>query len=472
MRFLFDLHAHSGYAGGAGTGGDSNTKRKRLLKRFLEASVFSPFKGINLLGTGDCQFLPWLNFLKSNLIEIEPGLFVFDENEGERKRILEIHKLDLDLSEYPPPSYLLQTEVIFTSPIEYRSGRTKCHVLFLFPDFSSVDEFNNLLNNWGVLTQKMARPFITCDNKEQVADYIHEIMSIDSSIEVIPAHVMTPEGVYGGNNGANHLKDFFGDAAESIQTIETGLSADPLILDYIPELRNRTFISNADAHSSALNRIGREFTVIEASRRTYSSIIDAIRSNQVSFTGEFHPTEGRYFLTGHRENRKKPYLHKAGEFCFFSPKYVPEGNICPICNQQLTKGVLQRVYEVGNTQGEDRPIHEVGTKRKYLTMIPLVEVIAYSLGIKSISSRRVFQIYNDILQEVIDEVHLWQEKVLPTSKTIPNEILSNLEQIYKGEFSFYPPGYDGIYGSLRIGETIDWEECVNLSKMDQAKDNN
>jgi len=40
-------------------------------------------------------------------------------------------------------------------------------------------------------------------------------------------------------------------------------------------------ISNSDCHSAALNRIGREFTVIETKEITYSSIISSLRQNTI-----------------------------------------------------------------------------------------------------------------------------------------------------------------------------------------------
>ncbi|MHA2031450.1 MAG: hypothetical protein ACW99Q_18900 [Candidatus Kariarchaeaceae archaeon] len=287
MRINFDLHSHSAYAGGALAGGYGKEKEHRVRKRFIESSMYSPLKGINLIGTGDCQFEPWLTFLKENIEEIAPGIFSYKYNVDQNSDFLVDH-------DYQAPQYLLQTELIFTSPLPDFKGKKKAHALVLLPDFTRVIELNLLLDQYQVSRKNVARPFIVSESKEQTEEKVHAILDLDPMIEIIPAHVLTPEGVYGGNQRINRMEDFFGTATERIRAIETGLSADPDILGLIPELDNRTFISNADAHSAALNRVGREFTSIEINNLSYNSIIDCIRQNKVIQTAEFHPTEGRF----------------------------------------------------------------------------------------------------------------------------------------------------------------------------------
>ena len=134
------------------------------------------------------------------------------------------------------------------------------------------------------------------------------------------------------------IDEFFGESSSYIHAVETGLSADPMILGMIPELDNRTLISNSDCHSGASHRLGREFTTLDIKEKTYRGIIDAIRNGKVIRTAEFNPAEGRYFLTGHRGDKKG---HE-GVACSFSPSFAPADNICPICSKKLTIGVLQR----------------------------------------------------------------------------------------------------------------------------------
>ncbi|HKZ41265.1 MAG TPA: hypothetical protein VJ044_09915, partial [Candidatus Hodarchaeales archaeon] len=64
-KLNFDLHWHSGYAGGVGS---------IQLADFLK---YAPLKGIQLVGTGDAQFKPWRAILEESLIEDnDSGLFV------------------------------------------------------------------------------------------------------------------------------------------------------------------------------------------------------------------------------------------------------------------------------------------------------------------------------------------------------------------------------------------------------------
>jgi PHP family Zn ribbon phosphoesterase len=457
MQLHIDLHSHSAFAGGARAGGNSSDKKqKNIKKRFIESALYAPLKGVNLLGTGDVQFEPWMEFLESNLIEKSNGIFSYnftstEINEFTSKEI----KINLDKA----PEYILQSEVIFTGPVPNSKRKKRTHVVLLFPHFESVKEFNNMLDRCGVARKNMARPFIVSDTLDEVEKRTNEIFDINEEIEVIPAHVMTPEGIYGGNERINFLHDFFGSASDRIKIVETGLSADPEILGLIPELDKRVLISNADAHSSALNRVGREFTTLEINKKSYPELIRGLRNNKITKTAEFHPTEGRYFLTGHRPDRKQP-IHGKDQFCIYSPKNVPANDICPICGKTLTIGVLQRAFEVCSAQGEDRNIGD-GPKRDFITMVPLIEIIAYTNGVSTLTSKKLLKEYQSVINYIETETNLWiNESSLFKLKTsnINQNLISNIIEIKKGNFCFSPSGYDGTYGSLVIGKTEDYND--------------
>ena len=80
MKIQGDLHSHSAFAGGARGGGKSKIEReKKIIKRFHDITVFSPLKGVELLGTGDIQFEWWNTFVKKDFIEDKQcGSFVTD----------------------------------------------------------------------------------------------------------------------------------------------------------------------------------------------------------------------------------------------------------------------------------------------------------------------------------------------------------------------------------------------------------
>ena len=448
MDIAVDLHAHSMFAGGSG---GLKVKDKESLKesfkqahtRFIEADKTSKLKGINILGTGDIQFTPWLNFIEKNFEE-DQGLYRYKNNE--------------DLL------YCLQTEIIITAEVKQKV-RKSVHTVILFPNFESVYRFKDFLDTYEVKQENIPRPFLKVENNQAVSEALQKLQEIDKQIEIIPGHIMTPDGVYGGNNGVNSLYDFFGEFEQKIKVVETGLSADPEILSLIPELDYRTLLSNADAHSAQLNRIGREFTVLDMNKKSYSSMIEALRTKKIAYSLEFPVTEGRYFFTGHRANRKKPGKgHTKDQFCYFSPDKVPKDNICPICDATLTKGVLQRAIEISSTQGGEQRIKNFkegqteNIEQKYLHGVPLVELIANSLNIVSSSAKAVLNNYYKIVEEFKNEVSLWQTDYEKIEQNFPNQvpksILEGLKFIKNDNFCFTPPGFDGEYGKLALGKKM------------------
>ncbi len=421
MLINCDLHAHSGYAGGVGQISLDN----------LEVAMQK--KGIDVFGTGDCLHPEWRKFLKDNIIEREDGLFSKKGNDAR---------------------FMLQTEIIFTAAVG--PGRKSVHTILLFPSFDSVDRTCKLLDRMGV-KNTIGRPFIKCEDRVDVGNRLSKILDIDDKIEAIPAHVMTPQGVYGSNNPIDKMKDFYGGATERISAVETGLSADPEILSLIPELDNFSLISNSDAHSAALNRIGREFTTVDVDSVSYGNVIDAIRKNKIARTVEFNPTEGRFFLTGHRAGKKR----HGDAYCVFSPKHTPKGNKCPICGKKLTVGVLERALQLKDIQGGTREFGELAPSTKdFVRMVPLVEVIAYSIGVLSVVSAKVVALYDKVVGVFGNEAQIWFEKdeVIRkklASAEVSDEIIDNIIKVKTGDFSFSPAGFDGTYGKLCIGTKED-----------------
>jgi len=417
-----DLHCHSGYAGGVGN------------ISLVDIEKTMPLKGIDIVGTGDVLQKQWLNTLKSSFAEEGSGLFATAPEANVR--------------------FVLQTEIIFTSPVG--EGRKMVHHVLLFPSFESVDLCRELMNKWDVKLN-IGRPFIKCTGKEDLTRRLYNIHEIDPLIESIPAHVMTPDGVYGSKNPVTSMKQFYGEGIDIINSVETGLSADPTILGQIPELDDFTLISNSDAHSAQLHRMGREFTTLNVRKNDFPSIIHAIRDNHVCCTAEFNPTEGRYFLTGHRKGKKG----HGDRYCMYSPSFTPGGGKCPICKKQLTIGVLERSQILKEAQGGDD--RDWGYRPKnspdFVHMVPLVEIIAYTLGIRSSTSKRVIGTYHNMIEYLGNECAMWFMNEAEIEKrligNVEESLLSNILMIKKGDFNFSPMGYDGTYGRLSIGERRD-----------------
>ena len=420
MELTLDLHSHSGYSGGVG---------QIDLSDMIHAMEL---KGLDIFGTGDAFHPAWGKFLKTNLKEIHEGLFSYQN--------LSSAKL-----------FMLQSEIIVSFPMG-KNKRKSFHLLILLPDFHSIDQIVKLFEKWEV-KNTIGRPFLVCDSLVQLAERLAALKEINPMIEIIPAHVMTPQGVFGSVSPVDSLEEAFGSFSKEIKIIETGLSADPEILEMIPELKDKTFISNSDCHSSDLRRIGREYTKVRVKDKSYSSIIHALRNDEVVYTGEFSVSEGRFFLTGHRKGKKG---HEESGI-YFTPDKTPEDKKCPDCGKPLTIGVLERAYELAVRQG-GKPKLPKTTRRQFITMVPLIELIAVSMK-KTHTSKPVQALYHKIVSNS-PETEFWfmDEKTMGgflTELSFEESMIEDILSVKKGNFSYFPFGYDGEYGKLVIGEKID-----------------
>ncbi len=405
MRLAVDLHSHSGYAGGVG-----NIKLEDIVATMKK-------KGISVFGAGDVLFPKRTEELRQVLNETTEGLFSFKDSQEQ---------------------FALQTEIILSVKLEGYKRKIMAHHVVLFPDFESIMKMQKLMDKWGQ-KNTIGRPFIVSENLKQQTDRLFEIKAIHPLVEVIPAHVMTPEGVLGSKNMLESIHEFYGDFTSEISTIETGLSADPFMLEQIEELSGMTMISNSDCHSAALNRIGREFTMLNVKERSYKGIVEALRQNSVEFTAEFNPEEGRYYNTGHRADR-------AGHEVAYIAGSVEE-SICPICNKPFLPGVERRVKQLANG-------YEAVHTRKFHHLLPLIEAIALAMGLKSITSGNVIDRFNLVLNEFETEIDFWlapKELILrKLDNKLESDILARLLKIHDGKFSFEPAGFDGNYGVLTL----------------------
>jgi len=428
MRINIDLHCHSNYS-------------PSVFNVSLEKLAFAmSLKGIDIMGTGDCLFPQWLATLRNALTEIEEGIF----------SLKKIKRSDFraSLEEIKKAKFVLQTELIFTFAKEGDKGRKRMDVVCLFPSFEIAEKAIELLNKWKV-KNTTGRPFIVCPESTEVERKIKEIVDLDEWVEVIPAHIMTPEGIFGSHNNINSLKEVFEDASKLFHAVETGLSADREILSLIPELDNFTFISSSDLHSASFDAIGRESTMLDIKELKYKEIIRAIRENRVLFTIEFPSSEGKYFLTGHRGDRPG---HQ-GIPCYYSPKHSPSSGICPICKKKLNIGVLERAFQLQKIQGRKRKLGDLNPEAKpFIRVIPLFEVLkAQMIGEKE---------YIIICRKFGNELKFWETDVKEAEQKLSSlhlepKLIETILKVKQGEYCFNPPGYDGVFGTLRIGEEID-----------------
>jgi uncharacterized protein (TIGR00375 family) len=366
-------------------------------------------KGLNLLGTGDFTHPIWLKELKQNLEPLE----------------------DTGLLIHNGVLWMLTCEV---STIYKQDNKTrKIHHLVHVPNFEIVDQINDILSKKGKLTSN-GRPIFSGLTSPELVEIITSVFK-DSLI--IPSHAWTSWwSVLGAFSGFDSVKDCYQDQSKNIYALETGLSSDPLMNWRISELDDYCLMSNSDAHSPWIWRIGREFNAFELKKITYSEIFNAIKKkdeNRFIFTGEVSPEYGKYHYTGHRKCAVS--LHPKDS--------IEQGNKCPKCGRKLTIGVLQRVEELA-----DRP---EGFKLKkaipFKSLLPLYEIISNVTGSSQTHSKKVSEEHDKLIAKFGNELNvLLNIKREELARTTHQVIADAIIKIREGRVR-YEPGYDGVYGS-------------------------
>ncbi|MFQ5871150.1 MAG: endonuclease Q family protein, partial [Candidatus Geothermarchaeales archaeon] len=343
-----DLHIHS-YLSRATS---AHMNLQELSKNALR-------KGLTLLGTGDFTHPIWIKEIKGLLSPFgESGLYSFGG-------VL----------------WMLQTEV---STVYKDAGKTrKVHHIIYAPDFETVDQINDVLSEYGKLDVD-GRPIF---NNITSPRLVEMLKAISPDIHIIPAHAWTSWwSIFGAFSGFDSVKECYQDQVGHIFALETGLSSDPPMNWRLSELDDYALVSNSDAHSPWIWRLGREFNAFKLDTPSYREIFDAIRESDGSrflFTGEVSPEYGKYHLTGHR---------KCG--IRLSPSEASRRqNVCPRCGRKLTVGVLQRVEELADRPEGYSPQGAI----PYRTILPLYEIISHMLGVKALYSKRVLEILDGLI---------------------------------------------------------------------------
>ncbi|MBI3051388.1 DNA helicase UvrD [Candidatus Woesearchaeota archaeon] len=398
MDLYADLHIHSRYA--RATSKDLNLEN---LEKYARV------KGLGLLGTGDFQHPKWQQEVREKLSEEGDGIL--------RSK-----------SGFP---FIWQTEI---AVVYTQGGRgRRIHHIILAPNADVVTQITDFLKRKGRVDYD-GRPIFGFSSIELV----DSMMSISEDIEIIPAHAWTPWfGVFGGMSGFDSLKECFGDRADKIHAIETGLSSDPPMNWRIRELDRVTLLSNSDCHSFWPWRIGREANIFELPELSYKGIIRAIRNRSVKGTIEVDPAYGKYHFDGHR----------ACGVCLSPAESLKNMDICPKCRRRLTIGVLHRVEQLADRPAGEKPDGAAG----FFSVIPLSEIIGMVQRCP-VASAKTWKVYNQLIEAFGNEYALLldmpqEELAKACGGKLADAIMMNRDGRLKVE-----PGYDGEYGVPRWGD--------------------
>ena len=400
MQFIADFHIHSKYS--------RATARDMDLENL---DKWAKIKGIKVLGTGDFTHPEWLKNLKEKLSLAEPGLFKLrKDNTGTR--------------------FILTSEI---SCIYSKNNKVrKIHIIVFAPSFEAVDNINARLGLIGNLKSD-GRPILGLDAKELAKI----VLGASKDCLVAPAHIWTPWfSIFGSKSGFNSIEECFEDYSKYIYAGETGLSSDPAMNWRLSALDKVAMISNSDAHSPS--KIGREANVFDLPFLSYDSIIAAIKTKDPRnflYTIEFFPEEGKYHYDGHRNCE---IVLSPNE----SKKY---NNTCPVCGKSLTIGVMNRVEQLADRPIDFKPKNAIPFK----SLVPLEEIIAESVGV-GVGSKQVAGEYKKIIKNIGSEFKILLDatKSELASATLP-EIAEGIIGVREGRV-FIEPGYDGVYGKVRI----------------------
>ena len=445
MKIIADLHLHSKYS-----------RAVSSQMTIPQIAFWAAKKGINLVGTGDWTHPLWLRELKESLGEAGEGIY-------QLKSQISNVKCQMSKKVY----FILATEI---SSIYSQGGKVRrIHNLVLAPSFAVVERINEKLRHVGVNLFADGRPTtgLSCS---QLCDLV---FSVDKDCLIIPCHAWTPWfSLYGANSGFDSIDECFGKYADCIYAVETGLSSDPAMNWRIKELDNRAIVSFSDAHSP--QKLGREATVFAFGENkipnskfqipnfSFKTIVEAIKREQIAYTIEFYPEEGKYHYTGHRNCGVRQ-----------SPEETRRlGEICPICGKRLTVGVMHRVEKLAG-----RSVKRQITKDKlkvnwiknetqqtrpfYVMLVPLMEILAEAMN-ASISSQNVLNEYNKLTDIFGSEFGvLLEAPVEEIAKISGRKVAEGIEKVRRGDI-VVEPGYDGVFGTVKI-----WPESKDVAKTEE-----
>ena len=425
MRFHVDVQIHSKYSRATAKNADLEN-----------LALWGRKKGITVVGTGDFTHPAWLAQIKEKLVPAEPGLFRLRPD------------LEREVQRQTPAAcavdqrFLLEVEI---STIYKKGDKVrKVHHLVFVPDIDAADRLVAALSRIGNLASD-GRPILGLDSR----DLLEITLGTGPQSYLIPAHIWTPWfAALGSKSGFDSIDDCYGDLADHVFAVETGLSSDPPMNWRIASLDRFRLVSNSDAHSPP--KIGREATTYDTAL-DYFAMLDALKTGD-GFVGtvEFFPEEGKYHMDGHRKCNIR-----------FTPEETKaHGGICPVCGEGLTVGVSHRIDSLADrTEAEARaaPPPKAGA---VLSLVPLPEIIA-EVKRTGPGSKAVAQSYERLLAELGPELAILETVPIEDIARAGGPLLGEAIARLRREQVIRQAGYDGEYGVIRLFEDQELREAAS-----------
>lgn len=449
MSIIADLHIHSKYS--------RAVSQKMNLE---EIARWASIKGIKLVATGDWTHPLWFREIADKLKETHPGSGIF---------CLKNPPIDIKNSVY----FILSLEI---SSIYSQGDKVRrIHNVILSPSINTCKKIIESLEDQGAKLMSDGRPIVGITAK----DLLKIILDVDEKTLLIPAHIWTPWfSLFGSKSGFDSIKECFGDLEQYIYGIETGLSSDPIMNWQIKELETRSILSSSDAHSGP--KLGREATVFvptdnnfklslnDVSFEDFSSAIkqDPASKLKIGYTLEFFPEEGKYHWSGHRSCGIR-----------YTPKeVVDKGIICPVCHRPLTIGVENRVVDLSkkvtnpaeliyikNNAGVTFVYDKDKKRRPFVSLVPLLEVLT---EINNDSPTKALAEYERLTTNFATEFDIFLKASYEEIEKAGGTKLRQAVQIIRERKVYVDPGYDGVFGKVKI---FNEKSNDKEQKTDEAK---
>ncbi len=402
MLYYTDLHIHSKYS--------RATSKSCNLE---ELAIWAQKKGLNLISTGDFTHPAWFAEIKEKLVPSDNGTFRL--------------KPEIEKEIGASVKFILSVE-ISTIYKKWDKTRKVHHVVFV-PNLQTAENFRQKLDAIGNIKSD-GRPILGLDSR----NLLETVLESGENSYIIPAHIWTPWfSVLGSKSGFDSIEDCYGDLAEHIFALETGLSSDPEMNWHVSKLDKFRLVSNSDAHSPS--KLAREATVFNK-EPDYYSIMHALKTGDgYEGTVEFFPEEGKYHEDGHRKCN----------ICLTPEETKKLNGICPVCGKPLTIGVLYRVNELSDRHEIITPPSTAG---KTYSLVPLQEILSETMKV-GVSSKSVAREYESLINTFGSELAILQNISIDEITKHSTLLGEGISRLRDGKV-IKQSGYDGEYGKIKL----------------------
>lgn len=389
-EYFADLHIHIG-GGSDGSPVKITASRKLNFPNILEEAAFK--KGLDIIGIIDCASPVVLKDIDQMLAE------------GKMR--------ELD------QGGILYSEKLLVLPGAEIESREKnggqVHYLAFFPKIKQIKKFSQTMANYiSNITLSSQAASLTGNELLKIVDYHGGIM--------IPAHIFTPHKSFYGRAFRNYTEIFTRAEWDKIPAVELGLSADTKMADLMPELREKTFLSNSDAHS--LPKIAREYNLLKLEALNFETVFKALSQkaeNKIVKNYGLNPELGKY----HRSHCEACDTIFAGEKAVLN---------CPNCkSDKVVVGVKDRILEIAANQSPKHPEH----RPEYIYQVPI-------LDIPGIGKKTAAKLFENCGTEM-DIIHNLTDKEL--KNCLSSRIYKKIKKARQRDFSFKAGG-GGTYGKV------------------------